>query len=255
MIALFATWMTAAAASAADTSVVIRVNQVGYLPDAPKVAVVCALTTPAPGRFAQFTVLDERGRTRVRAGASARERRVRSVRRDMAARLQRAAPRGTLRRRIGRHSIARRSASAQTCTRAARTRSSTTCAQQRSAFNPFFRDSVHRLDGNRHRRSGARRQVHAGERRMGGREPTTCSTSRRPRRRRTTCCWRIAIIPRRSATRFTANGSRARIEFPTCSMRRGTESSGSSRMYPERHGAVQPARRRSRPHLPRSADD
>src|SRR6185436_1808812 len=70
MIASLATWMTIAAA-AADTTAVIRVNQVGYLPDAPKVAVVCALTTPAPGRFAHFTVLDERGRT-VFGPASAR---------------------------------------------------------------------------------------------------------------------------------------------------------------------------------------
>jgi hypothetical protein len=97
-------WLMVAAATAGD-SAVIRVNQVGYLPDAPKIAVVCALTTPAPGRFAQFTVLDERGRTVFGPGISARERLVRSVCGIMAARLQFAAPRRTLRRRIGRHSI------------------------------------------------------------------------------------------------------------------------------------------------------
>ena len=32
-----------ATGTAADSSVFIRINQVGYLPDAPKVAVVCAL--------------------------------------------------------------------------------------------------------------------------------------------------------------------------------------------------------------------
>ena len=33
-------------AAAPDSTIVIRVNQVGYLPDAPKVAVVCTLDTP-----------------------------------------------------------------------------------------------------------------------------------------------------------------------------------------------------------------
>src|SRR6476660_6090651 len=45
-------------AAAADSAAFIRVNQVGYLPDAPKVAVVCALRPVALDRF---TVEDERG--------------------------------------------------------------------------------------------------------------------------------------------------------------------------------------------------
>jgi hypothetical protein len=44
----------------ADSTTFIRVNQVGYRPDAPKVAVVCSLDST---RIATFTVLDERGRT------------------------------------------------------------------------------------------------------------------------------------------------------------------------------------------------
>ena len=49
-----------ALAAAADTSSFIRVNQVGYLPDAPKVAVVCSLDSAA---FDTFKVVDARGRT------------------------------------------------------------------------------------------------------------------------------------------------------------------------------------------------
>src|SRR5689334_13367911 len=48
-----------ALAAPADSAAFIRVNQVGYLPDAPKVAVVCALRPVALDRF---TVEDEGGR-------------------------------------------------------------------------------------------------------------------------------------------------------------------------------------------------
>ena len=44
--------------ASADSAAFVRVNQVGYLPDAPKVAVVCALRPVALDRF---TVEDERG--------------------------------------------------------------------------------------------------------------------------------------------------------------------------------------------------
>src|SRR4051812_33356326 len=43
---------------ASDSSVFIRVNQVGYLPDAPKVAVACALDSSVVSRF---SVIDARG--------------------------------------------------------------------------------------------------------------------------------------------------------------------------------------------------
>ena len=47
-----------------DSTIFIRVNQVGYLPDAPKVAVACALgPTPVTRGTPTFVVRDERGRT------------------------------------------------------------------------------------------------------------------------------------------------------------------------------------------------
>src|SRR5688500_17657084 len=44
---------------AASDSVFVRVNQIGYQPDAPKVAVVCALK---PTRLDRFSVVDASGR-------------------------------------------------------------------------------------------------------------------------------------------------------------------------------------------------
>ena len=139
-------WLMVAAATAGD-SAVIRVNQVGYLPDAPKVAVVCALTTPAPGRFAQFTVLDERGRT-VFGPASARASGsfgpcAESWRLDFSSL-----------RRAGRYVVASddiRSSEIRIGANVYAGGADTLLnymREQRSAFNPFFRDSVHRLDGN-----------------------------------------------------------------------------------------------------------
>src|SRR5690242_10818383 len=66
MITLAATPVLAllAAVSAPDSGIVIRVNQVGYLPDAPKVAVACALDSSRVTRITRtFFVRDERGRT------------------------------------------------------------------------------------------------------------------------------------------------------------------------------------------------
>src|SRR5512132_958370 len=51
-------WMVAASV---DSSVVIRINQVGYLPDAPKIAVVCATVSSGANRQS-FLVRDEAGR-------------------------------------------------------------------------------------------------------------------------------------------------------------------------------------------------
>jgi hypothetical protein len=49
--------------AAPDTSIVIRVNQVGYLPDAPKVAVACGLEPSRVTRVTpSFVIRDERGR-------------------------------------------------------------------------------------------------------------------------------------------------------------------------------------------------
>jgi endoglucanase len=52
------------APSASDSTLFIRVNQVGYRPDAPKVAVACALDgTP----ISRFKIIDAVGRTALRA--------------------------------------------------------------------------------------------------------------------------------------------------------------------------------------------
>src|SRR2546421_179183 len=62
---LFAALLTVAhvAALAVDSTIVIRVNQVGYLPEAPKVAVVCALDSTTVMRITRnFVLRDERGR-------------------------------------------------------------------------------------------------------------------------------------------------------------------------------------------------
>jgi hypothetical protein len=54
----------AAVPLAADSTIVIRVNQVGYLPDAPKVAVACALDSSRVTRVTRtFVVREENGRT------------------------------------------------------------------------------------------------------------------------------------------------------------------------------------------------
>jgi hypothetical protein len=61
--ALLTLALPTAGASAPDPTVVIRVNQVGYLPDAPKVAVVCALDSTTVTRITRtFVVRDEQGR-------------------------------------------------------------------------------------------------------------------------------------------------------------------------------------------------
>jgi len=51
-----------ALALAVEPRVVIRVNQVGYLPDAPKGAVACALDSALRGQSARFRVRDTNGR-------------------------------------------------------------------------------------------------------------------------------------------------------------------------------------------------
>ncbi len=53
-------FITALLALAPDSSSFIRVNQVGYLPDAPKIAVICSLDSTT---FTTFKVVDVKGRT------------------------------------------------------------------------------------------------------------------------------------------------------------------------------------------------
>ena len=51
--------LLAAALAPADSTTFVRVNQVGYLPEAPKVAVACSLDS---ARLASFVVQDSAGR-------------------------------------------------------------------------------------------------------------------------------------------------------------------------------------------------
>ena len=130
--------------AAIDSTSFIRVNQVGYLPDAPKVAVLCTLdSTVIPA----FRVIDDRGRV------------VLGPRRTMDE-----GPFGPCRvtqrldfssiRRPGRYSILAGRASALTVRIGPRVYEGGAdtalyyMRQQRSGWNPLFRDSVHRFDGN-----------------------------------------------------------------------------------------------------------
>jgi endoglucanase len=143
VLALFvASWL----AQGSVDSTVIRVNQVGYLPDAPKVAVLCAIGTIDSVSTRRFVVRDDHGRTvfgpRPAAPSIAFGPCARTWRLDFSA--LRASGRYTIeagairspRFRVGRDVYA---GGADTLLYYMR--------QQRSGFNPFFRDSVHRLDG------------------------------------------------------------------------------------------------------------
>ncbi len=130
------------AARGADSTTYIRVNQVGYLADAPKVAVACSLDSV---RIARFVVKDERGRTVLTRAASpggAFGPCVTAYRLDFSAlrtpgryRIAAAGVESPL-VRIGNDVYA---GAADTMLYYMR--------QQRSGWNPVFGDSVHRLDG------------------------------------------------------------------------------------------------------------
>ncbi|MEX2154896.1 MAG: glycoside hydrolase family 9 protein [Gemmatimonadaceae bacterium] len=131
-------------ALAADSTSFIRVNQVGYLPDAPKVAVVCSLDS---ARIQTFTVRDERGRVVVgpRSATVAGSFGPCAITHRLDFTTLRAPGRYTIAAngltsptfRIGRDVYA---GGADTLLYYMR--------QQRSGWNPLFRDSVHRFDGN-----------------------------------------------------------------------------------------------------------
>ena len=130
-------------ALAADTITYIRVNQVGYLPDAPKVAVVCSLDTV---RISTFQLRDAAGnpvggpRPAVPTGSFGR---ASTHRLDFSA--VRGAGRYTIEAagvysppfRVG---AAVYAGGADTLLYYMR--------QQRSGWNPLFEDSVHKYDGN-----------------------------------------------------------------------------------------------------------
>ena len=126
---------------------VVRTNQVGYLPDGRKVAVVCVLRAE---RFASFTVQDDAGRT-VHGPAAAGEAGAfgpcaRTYRLDFSGvrtpgiyRLVAVGDGVTAMSRAVRIGAGVYQSAADTLLAYMR--------QQRSGFNPFFRDSVHRRDG------------------------------------------------------------------------------------------------------------
>jgi len=136
-----------AAPQSADTSVVIRVNQVGYLPEAPKVAVACVLDSAPIFRVAPMFVVRD-----------ARDRIVYGPRRAMATgafgpcvrtfRLDFTAVRQSGRYRVSAFGVTSRhvlidarayDGGADTLLYYMR--------QQRSGWNPLLRDYVHRYDG------------------------------------------------------------------------------------------------------------
>ena len=138
---------SAAAVASSTGPLVVRTNQIGYLPDGPKVAVACAIDSSA---IASFVVRDEGGRvvlgpspaqaaggfgpcvTTWRLDFSA-------VRRPGRYRVVATGPAGSVESRAVRVDARAYDGAADTLLAYMR--------QQRSGFNPFFRDSVHTLDG------------------------------------------------------------------------------------------------------------
>jgi hypothetical protein len=121
----------------------IRVNQLGYLPDGRKVAVVCSLQ---PATFGTFSILDERGRRVL--GPLPAERAAPFAACVSVYRLDFSTLRAEGRYRIAVEGLtspwvrvdrAAYSGAADTLLRYLR--------QQRSGYNPAFRDSVHTRDG------------------------------------------------------------------------------------------------------------
>ena len=130
-------------APTSDSAAFVRVNQVGYLPDAPKVAVVCALR---PVTLDRFTVENEQGHVMLGPRPARRDGAlgacVETWRLDFSAI-----------RRAGRYVVrAGRYASpvvrvGPDVYRGLADTLMTFMRQQRSGFNPFLGDSAHRRDG------------------------------------------------------------------------------------------------------------
>jgi endoglucanase len=126
-----------------DSTAFIRVNQVGYLPAAPKVAVVCALRPVPPPRF---TVRDDRGRIALGPVDARRDGPlgpcVETWRLDFSA-LRRA---GSYTLHAGPFASATVRIGADVYRGLADTLMGL-MRLQRSGYNPFLRDSAHKLDG------------------------------------------------------------------------------------------------------------
>ena len=131
----------------ADSTIAIRVNQVGYLPDAPKVAVVCMLdSAPVTRVTPTFVVRDARGATaygpRPATAAGPFGPCVRTYRLDFSAL-----------RRPGRYTIAAFGVTSRSIRIDARAYDGGAdtllyyMREQRSGWNPLIQDYVHRYDG------------------------------------------------------------------------------------------------------------
>jgi len=137
-------WLSVVGALAADSVSFIRVNQVGYLPDAPKVAVVCSLE---PVTITTFSVTSAEGRVVVRSRRAVESGSfgpcVVTHRLDFSSL-----------KAAGVYTITAGSAEAVTVRIAPRVYDGGAdtllyyMRQQRSGWNPLFRDSVHTFDGN-----------------------------------------------------------------------------------------------------------
>ena len=134
--------------AAADSTSFVRVNQVGYLPDAPKVAVVCSLAERA---VARFTVEDSAGRVVLPSSPARRAPGFGPC--VVTHRLDFTAVRAPGRYRV----VAVDAEGARIASPLVRVDARVWAGgadtllaymrQQRSGYNPFFRDSVHRFDG------------------------------------------------------------------------------------------------------------
>jgi endoglucanase len=133
-----------ASAAGADSTSFIRFNQVGYLPDAPKIAVLCTLDSTV---VRTFRVKDERGRVVLGPKAATTHASFGPCR--VTQRLD-----FTALRRTGRYTIEAGEAPpvlvriAPTVYDGGADTALYYMRQQRSGWNPLFRDSVHRYDGN-----------------------------------------------------------------------------------------------------------
>ena len=135
--------LAAQVATSSDSAAFVRVNQVGYLPESPKVAVVCALR-PVP--LARFTVEDERGRVVLGPLPARRDGAlgpcVETWRLDFGA-LRRA---GRYRVRAGAY-VSGPVRIAPDVYRGLADTLMGLMRQQRSGYNPLLRDSAHTQDG------------------------------------------------------------------------------------------------------------
>ena len=129
-------------AGAPDSGAFVRINQLGYLPDAPKVAVVCALRHLD---LHEFTVLDAQRARVIRQGRARRAPGfgpcVETWRLDFSG----VRTPGTYQLRVGPYASPRVRISADIY-RGLPDTILGYMRQQRSGYNPFFRDSVHRKD-------------------------------------------------------------------------------------------------------------